>query len=111
MDILKMAPRQIYEEYVAARKCPYLIHFAGYQKPWDVMDCDFAEYFWKYAKLSLYFPMLLRKTKRCLMEERENESLRIAGMRENAKLRKVANKIFPIGSRRRELIKLLRKKS
>lgn len=45
------------------------------------------------------------------MEERENESLRIAGMRENAKLRKVANKIFPIGSRRRELIKLLRKKS
>lgn len=30
----KMAPRQIYEEYVAARKCPYLIHFAGYQKPW-----------------------------------------------------------------------------
>ena len=111
MDILKMAPRQLYEEYVAARKCPYLIHFAGYQKPWDVMDCDFAEYFWKYAKLSLYFPMLLRKTKRCLMEERENESLRIAGMRENAKLRKVANKIFPIGNRRRELIKFLRKKS
>ena len=46
MDILKMAPRQIYEAYTQARKRPYLIHFAGYQKPWDVVDCDFAEYFW-----------------------------------------------------------------
>ncbi|MFR3285332.1 MAG: hypothetical protein ACLTR6_14240 [Clostridium fessum] len=71
MDILKMAPRQLYEAYTQARKRPYLIHFAGYQKPWDVVDCDFAEYFWEYAKLSPYYPMILRKTKRCLMDERE----------------------------------------
>ena len=50
-------------------KIRYLIHFAGYQKPWDIVDCDFAEYFWEYAKLSPYYPMILRKIKRCLMEE------------------------------------------
>ena len=61
MDILKMAPRELYEEYTKARKNPYLIHFAGYQKPWDAVDCDFAEYFWEYAKLSPYYPMILRK--------------------------------------------------
>ena len=49
MDILKMAPRKLYEEYIEARRQPYMIHFAGYQKPWDVADCDFAEYFWEYA--------------------------------------------------------------
>ena len=43
---LKMAPRKLYEEYMKARRQPYMIHFAGYQKPWDVADCDFAEYFW-----------------------------------------------------------------
>ena len=69
MDILKMAPRELYEEYSKARKNPYLIHFAGYQKPWDTVDYDFAEYFWEYAKLSPYYPMILRKIKRCLMEE------------------------------------------
>lgn len=107
MDILKMAPRQLYEAYTQARKRPYLIHFAGYQKPWDVVDCDFAEYFWEYAKLSPYYPMILRKTKRCLMDEREAELSRIARMEQNAGIRKIANKVLPIGSRRRELIKYL----
>ena len=110
MEILKMAPRQLYEEYTKARKNPYLIHFAGYQKPWDVVDCDFAEYFWEYAKLSPYYPMLLKKTKRCLMDEMEAELSRIAKMEQNAGLRKMANKTFPIGSRRREWIKRIIKK-
>ena len=101
MEILKMAPRQLYEEYTKARKNPYLIHFAGYQKPWDVVDCDFAEYFWEYAKLSPYYPMLLKRTKRCLMDEMEAELSRIA---------KMANKTLPIGSRRREWIKRIIKK-
>lgn len=110
MDILKMAPRQLYEAYTQARKRPYLIHFAGYQKPWDVVDCDFAEYFWEYAKLSPYYPMLLKKTKRCLMDEREAELSRIAKMEQNAGIRKIANKVLPIGSRRREWIKRIIKR-
>ena len=105
MDILKMAPRELYEEYTKARKNPYLIHFAGYQKPWDTVDCDFAEYFWEYAKLSPYYPMILRKIKRCLMEEQEAELSRIVKMEQNAGIRKIANKILPIGSRRREWVK------
>lgn len=68
MQILKAAPRELYEEYTEARKCPYLIHYAGYQKPWDVADCDFAEYFWEYAKLSPYYPVLLRRVQRCLSD-------------------------------------------
>ena len=46
-----------------------MIHFAGYQKPWDVVDCDFAEYFWEYAKESVYYPRLLRRIKRCFEDE------------------------------------------
>ena len=111
MDILKMAPRQLYEAYTQARKRPYLIHFAGYQKPWDVVDCDFAEYFWEYAKLSPYYPMILRKTKRCLMDEREAELSRIARMEQNAGIRKIANKVLPIGSRRREWVKSIYRKT
>lgn len=70
MQILKMAPRKLFEEYSIARKQPYLIHYAGYQKPWDVVDCDFAEYFWMYAKKSPYYPILLRRIRRCFDDEK-----------------------------------------
>ena len=98
MQIIKMAPRELYGEYMEARKNPYIIHFAGYQKPWDVVDCDFADYFWKYAKLSPYYPQFL-------MNIKSNEKRKKANLYDNVTVRKVANYWLPIGSRRREILK------
>lgn len=55
MQIIKAAPKTLLSEYEEARKNPYIVHFAGYQKPWNVLDCDFAEHYWKYAALSPYY--------------------------------------------------------
>lgn len=109
MQILKMAPRALYEEYMTARKRPYMIHFAGYQKPWDVVDCDMAEYFWEYAKLSPYYPILLRRIKRCFADDAENPmpQTKIEQMGNAPKFRQMANKLLPFGSRRREIVKKL----
>ena len=104
---MQMAPRALYEEYTEARKQPYIIHFAGYQKPWNVVDCDFAYYFWKYAKLSPYFPILLRTVIRGSLEE---PSVRPADIENNPTIRRLANKILPFGSRRREALKKIYKK-
>ena len=106
MQILKMAPRQLFEEYSAARKSPYLIHYAGYQKPWDVVDCDFAEYFWEYAKLSPYYPMLIYKIQKCLSIERTVTLFSfVHKLNSIMPLQYVLAKIFPVGSRRRLLLK------
>lgn len=107
MDIMKMAPRMLYTEYMNARKTPYVIHFAGYQKPWDTVDCDFSEYFWEYAKLSPWYPSLLRSIKRCFAEEQKNamNEFTLKKLGSEPALRKIVNKIFPYGSNRRELIK------
>ena len=112
MQILKMAPRALYEEYDAARKKPYMIHFAGYQKPWDVVDCDMAEYFWEYAKLSPYYPRLLRRIQRCFEDEAMNweAQTRMERMGNDPTIRKVANKLLPFGSRRREWVKKVYKR-
>lgn len=111
MQIMKMAPRQLYEEYMKARKAPYMIHFAGYQKPWDVVDCDFAEYFWEYARLSPYYPRLLKRTKRCFEDEAkapvQQGKMEQAG--NDPMIRKIANKLLPFGSRRREWVKKIYK--
>lgn len=61
MDILKYAPRDLFGEYQNARNNPKIIHFAGYQKPWQLGDCDMATYFWKYARKSPYYEMLIRR--------------------------------------------------
>ena len=100
-QFIEMAPRVLYEEYMTARKKPYIVHFAGYQKPWNVMDCDLAEYFWKYAKLSVYYPQILMG---CRSKLRESLSFS-AKLRRNPKIRKIFNKLLPYGSKRREVIK------
>lgn len=101
MQIMKMAPRALYEEYMVARKQPYMIHFAGYQKPWDVVDCDFANYFWKYARLSPYYPLILLNCNKSM-----EESAQLPRRLQNSSvLRKIANKFLPYGSRRREFVK------
>lgn len=52
-------PRRIFLAYLEARKNPWIFHYAGYQKPWNTGNCDFAFYFWKYARLSAYYPEIL----------------------------------------------------
>ena len=109
MQILKMAPRKLFEEYSAARKQPYLIHYAGYQKPWDVVDCDFAEYFWEYAKLSPYYPMLLRRIRRCFDDEANapvvSTEPEVRYIPKKSKMWGIVDVILPYHSGRREWIK------
>ena len=93
-----------------AREKPRIVHYAGYQKPWDVADCDLAEYFWKYAAGSPYYPMLVGRIKRYLADEEPGSVhgrgvLSIARSKNESGLRKIVNRVLPYGSRRREAVK------
>lgn len=61
MASLKDAPFALYNEYLEARKNPKIVHYAGYQKPWNKVNCDFAEYFWKYARQTEFYEEILRR--------------------------------------------------
>lgn len=37
---------------------PFIYHYAGTDKPWDNPDIEFAEYFWRYAKRTLFYKQL-----------------------------------------------------
>ena len=64
IDILKLAPKQLFNEYLLARKNPLIIHFAGNQKPWENPSCDFSIYFWKYANKSIYIKQIIEQNKK-----------------------------------------------
>jgi lipopolysaccharide biosynthesis glycosyltransferase len=36
-----------------------VVHYAGPFKPWDDPECDFAQHFWLYARLSPFYEALL----------------------------------------------------
>ena len=107
MQILKMAPRDLYEQYLAARKEPYIVHFAGYQKPWNVEQCDLADFFWNYARQSPYYPMMIKKLCPICIERQPVYELQSRKWVDNRLLRKIADNIVPLGTRRRECLKRL----
>lgn len=58
-QIIRLAPKWLYDMYVKARKAPKIIHYAGSEKPWLYPECDYSDIFWKYAKRTNYYEMML----------------------------------------------------
>lgn len=57
--MIKFAPYYIMDAYEEARKHPYIIHYAGFLKPWMKPDEDFGFEFWKVARTTLFYEKIL----------------------------------------------------
>lgn len=53
------APKWLYDQYLEARKDPYIIHYCGRQQPCYQPLVDLGEYFWAYARNSAMYEILL----------------------------------------------------
>ena len=127
--VIKQAPYQMYLSYMQSRKNPKIIHYAGFQKPWDECRCDGAEFFWKYARETALYEELLARLQKRLIPTIPNEpvkemsvntdvhSIHINGVDETVyidglyvKLINKMNKKFPKNTRRREWVKKIARK-
>ena len=110
--IIKRAPHFLYEEYMEARNHPKILHFAGGMKPWFYPEMEFAERFWYYArKCVLYERILARLTSNQTESKlRKRSSGSKNGTKKESFFRRLANKLLPKGSKRRELIKKIVKR-
>lgn len=136
-DIISLAPRYLYQEYMNARKHPKIIHYAGPDKPWDIPYCDFAEVFWHYAKKTPFYEIILLRMfaaenganlpayiynrvypefserihneikQRYNLKPSREEKKKIRKEKRSARIRKIADKFFPAGSARRKFVKKL----
>ena len=59
--IIALAPQWLNRMYMESRKAPKIIHYAGPQKPWLCPEMDFGGEFWKYAKLTPFYEILLHR--------------------------------------------------
>lgn len=97
------APHGLMDEYEEARRDPYIIHYAGYLKPWKRADEDYAEEFWKVARRTDFYEMLLQG-----MNHAGNSSENDGAKTWNKKhpvIYWVIGKAMPLHSRRREYVK------
>lgn len=102
-DIIGRAPRPLYREYMAARKAPKIIHYAGPDKPWSDPESDFAELFWQYSRKTSYYEAVLGRLASVGKKEKK------PGLFTALVLRPLANIFFPVGTARREKLKKLLK--
>lgn len=58
-QVIKYAPYYILDAYEEARKDPYIIHYAGFLKPWMKPDEDFGDVFWDVARRTRFYEQVL----------------------------------------------------
>lgn len=79
---------------------PYLIHYAAVPKPWDFPMVGWGERWWFYARQSIYYEEIIRRM--CITACRDSDP-------DTGKswIRRLADKVLPLGSRRRSFAKIL----
>lgn len=103
-NVFSFAPNDSYDAYIASRKDPKIIHYAGFEKPWVKPDCDFAPVYWRYARQTPFYEQLIGKIV-SLNTKPVGGPKPPRAVGEDNVLRKVVDPLAPIGSRRREVLK------
>lgn len=105
-------PKDLFREWIAASKQPYIVHFAAVPKPWDYPTVAHGYKWWKIARESVYYEEIVRRmsvlaVKSELFAERETFGRRFLNciIPHGTMVRKGLSKLFPKKSIQREALK------
>ncbi len=91
IPIIERGPHSVLKAYMKARNNPKIVHYAGFEKPWDAPFSDFAYLFWDFATRSTFSDRVL--------------ALRVGEQDAKKKNRSFVERVFPRGSNRRVVAK------
>lgn len=109
-------PCELRTEYYNARRDPYIVHYVGRSMPCLVTTYmpDLFEYFWKYARMSVFYEILLQKAG-VDYSEKLAESVRIqlrqelsdknVGIPKKSFFKRLVDFFLPHGTKRRVYVK------
>lgn len=118
MTEIKFCSAELFFNYMKARENPYIVHYSGGQKPWASPEMDMAEYFWKYARQSAFYELILYRIMNSKSEAVTNAVYKVVDRRfntvvprinslnekverQNTEARMKFRKLLPKGSARR----------
>lgn len=103
-------PIKYYKDYIEGRKNPYIIHYSFQQIPCYDINVDMKEYFWKYARNTIFYEeLILMLTSKQIKPISAVNDVNIVST-PKIQYPKFLDFLLPKGSRRRELVKKLVKK-
>lgn len=105
--LFSIATASVYDAYLASREDPAVVHYAGADKPWNCVRCDEAARFWAYARETPFYEELVSALVGSVSHARSSSARAMLAhvVSPDGPLRKAAEPLFPVGSRRRELAK------
>ena len=98
----KLAPKEIYEQYCLARINPKALHFCGRTTPCFAPLADNAHYFWKYARNTPFYEILIYKM---IVESSTAISIWYSDNWIIRKLKSIVKVFFPFGTNRYAFLK------
>ena len=112
-------PDELRKEYFEARKNPGIIHYVGRGMPCYTTKPDLYEYFWKYARQSIFYEILIQRMsldyqrqidQLCIYIEELQQAIlwRKKGLK--GFLKKMCGIFAPIGTRRRNALRKIYRK-
>lgn len=104
--VFAQAPADFFDAYQQARACERIVHYAGFEKPWNTPDCDRAELYWRYARETPFYEALLARLGGAKPRKRTSTAHARVLSAESG-LRRVLDPLVPVGSARREVAKSL----
>lgn len=102
--IIGLAPKDMRDEYAAARNHPAIVHYAGPEKPWNDPSSDMAEYFWGYAERTPFLRELQERL------QKNGAGRKLISDRAWDVLYPAFTRLFPDGSRRRKALAAMYRK-
>lgn len=104
--VFTFAPGPVFDEFSAARTRERVIHYAGFEKPWNTPYCDRREKYWQYAHETPFYETLLAHLFNTARPQKRIDDHESALSPTNP-LRRVLDPVMPLDSRRRETAKAI----
>lgn len=107
--VAPFAPAAVYKAYMEARREPWVRHYAGCDKPWNLVGCDWAPHYWKYARKTPFYEELVAMLSAC-GRKRVLGNMPEPALSAHNPIRFVVDPLMPLGSHRREVAKAFGRK-
>ena len=110
------APKEVRNAFQESRKAPYIIHYAGDQKPWNNPFVEFADDFWEVARQTGVYEKVLYEMNEKLVTDYvcSHQAIYHGSVVKKFfnpyrvyKLKKIAKKVFPVGTKRYYVVRRL----
>ena len=109
-NVFSFAPASVLDSFMAARKDPLVVHYAGAEKPWKMTWCDESVRYWGYARKTPFYETLLAMLSSGGTNATARPHKHERAISEKNPVRMVLDPLMPVGSRRRDLVKAVVRK-